>query len=280
MKSLSAGSRISSPLVQRLARSGLCVVAACAMALAGGCASGSKTTGHPTYIQDYEARRYQQAYEGARSAAPDLKGAAREQALLIQGESAHALNKNAESKQILRPLTESRDPRIAGQAAAALGLTFQEEGNFAEGATYLQLAASKLDGDAGARAALYAGDCLKSLRQTADARKMYEQAQSQVRTDNSLRAMISDRLSGAERAPGVGKFSLQVGAYSTRQRAQAQADRLRQTAANLGLDSPTIVESTSKGKSLYTVRVGRFTSKEAAQKAAKGLGVDATIKTD
>ncbi len=280
MKHPSAGSPFSRSARSRLVAAGLTILASSWLAVTIGCGSASKgAAANPNYIQDYEARRYQQAYEGARGAAPNLKGVAKEQALLIQGESAHALNKNPESKLILRPLTESTDARISGQAAATLGLIYQEEGDFDDGAKFLQLASTKLDGDASARAALYAGDCLKAQGQTAEARKMYEQAQSQVRTDSSLRGMIADRLSGGSTA-GVGKFSLQVGAYSTRQRAQAQADRLRQTAANLDLGSPTIVETVAKGKSLYTVRIGKFTSREAAQKAAKGLGVEATIKSD
>lgn len=273
MNHASAGGRLSHP------GPALAALVLFSLSWAGGCASTGSGPANPDYIQAYEARRYQQAYDGAAGAAPKLKGAAREQALLVQGESAHALNRNAESKELLRPLTESNDPRIAGQSAATLGLIYQEEGNYDEGAKYLTLAAGKLDGDAAARAALYAGDCHKAAGRTSEARLMYEQAQSLVRTDNSLRGMIGDRLSGGTPA-GVGKFSLQVGAFSTRQRAQAQADRLRQTASNLGLGSPTIVEIVSKGKPLYTVRVGRFATRDAALKAAKGLGVDATIKTD
>lgn len=250
------------------------------IAVAAGCGSGGKgPAGNPNYIQDYEAKRFQQAYDGAKAAAPKLKGTPKEQALLIQAESAHALNRNTESKQLLRPLTESRDARIAGQSAATLGLIYQEEGNYEEGVKFLTQASNTLDGDAAARASMYAGDCLKSQGKTADARQMYEKAESEVRTDSSLRGMIADRLSGGS-TPGVGKFSLQVGAYSTRQRAQAQADRLRQKATDLGLGSPAIVETSSKGKTLFTVRIGRFTSREAAQKAARGLGVDATIKSD
>lgn len=271
------------PVTSRLLRPVATLVVACLLSagplLVAGCQSAGKASANPDYIQEYEARRYQQAYDGARAAAPKLGGAAKEQALLVQGESAHALNKNAEAKQLLRPLTDSRDGRIAGQAAATLGLIYQEEGNQAQGAEFLSLAAGKLDGDAAARASMYAGDCYKTMGQTSDARRMYGQAESQVRTDSSLKAMIADRLTGGTTA-GVGKFSLQVGAYSTRQRAQAQADRLRQTASNLNLGSPTIVEVTSKGKTLYTVRIGRFVSREEALKAAHGLGVDATVKSD
>lgn len=266
-----ARARLAGPLALIIV--GLAVGAA-GLGLAG-CASASKPVS-TSYVQDYEAKRYQQAYDNAKSAAPSLKGLAKDQALLIQGESAHAINKNAESKQILRPLIDHRDPRIAGQAAATLGLVYQEEGNFQEAAQLLTSASEKLDGDAAARSALYAGDCRKSLGQAAEAKAMYQRADGLVRTDNALRGMIADRLS-AGGPVGVGQFTLQAGAYSTRQRAQAQADRLRQKVDNLGLGPPRVVEIQSKGKTLHSVRIGRFTSKEAAQKAASGIGAEAVV---
>lgn len=250
------------------------------LAVAGCSSSGKQTQGDPTYIQDYQSKRYTQAYDGSKAAVPNLRGAAKEQALLIQGESAHAINRNSEAKLLLRPLADtSQDPRTSGQAAATLGLIYQEEGDFDDGAKYLSLASDKLDGDASARSALYAGDCLKSLGRTDEARSMYEKAQQSVRTDNSLRGMIADRLKPSSASPGVGKFTLQAGAFSTQQRAQAQADRLRQSASNAGLGSPRVVQTSSKGKTLYTVRVGRFTSRDDAVKAAKTMGVEAMVAT-
>ncbi len=260
-----------------------------------GCASGGKTPADqgPPYDQLYSTGRYAEAYEEASKVAGSLSGKDKQHAALVAGLSAHALNKNPEAEKWLRPLTTSNDPQVAGESMATLGLILQEQSRNAQAAEMLAGAASKLTGDQGARAALYAGDSYRALGKRDDATRMYELAKSKAERDNALKVMISDRIAGvppppkgsklstaANRAPAPnampqmrgGAFTVQVGAFSTPALAQREAAKFSRWGA------PQITPITSRdGKTLYAVRLGSFATKADAENFRRQIGSAARV---
>lgn len=256
------------------------ILAVGVMALAG--CSSSQKAGQADYRELYNQHRYADAYKAALEAETTGSSVQKEQAALIAGLSAAALGKNAEAEKILKPLVQSNDKTVSGKAAAQLGLIAYEQDRHAEASELLTEAATKLTGDEAARASLYAGDALRAQGRISDARASYERAQSQVQNDSTLKVLISDRLaavSGQQRS-GTGNFTVQLGAFSSFQRAQVQADRYRVRAQAAGMSTPRIVQTTNaQGTKVYAVRVGRFASRNAAEAAQKSLGSEAKIMT-
>lgn len=260
---------------------GLRLVALSAALLMAGCQSTPKA-GSSDYRELYERRQYADAYRAAMEAQTQGSSVQREQAALIAGLSAAALNRNDEADRILRPLLQSNDATVSGKAAAQLGLIAYERDRHAEASDLLGTASSKLQGDEGARASLYAGDALRAQGRTAEARSMYERAQSQVEQDSAIRVLASDRLAAVSgtQATGGGNFTVQMGAFSSFQRAQVQADRFRARAQAAGLPTPRIVQTRNQaGVTVFAVRVGRFQTRQQAEAARANLGPDARIMT-
>lgn len=74
--------------------------------------------------------------------------------------------------------------------------------------------------------------------------------------------------------PPAGAYTVQVGAY----RARPPADALRATLVAAGHDAD-IAESAGTGEARYRVRVGAFTTREAARAAAARLAAERTLST-
>jgi tetratricopeptide (TPR) repeat protein len=229
----------------------------------------------------YETGQYGAAYEQASREAEKLTGVPRDEAALIAGLSAHALNKNAEATRWLRSLSNSRDAVLAGKSNAALGLIAQERAEHEQAAQHLAIAGEKLPGDEGARACMYSGDSLTALGRRDEATAAYTRAQEQVKDDAGLRIMIGDRLRGivptkvaaAPTAPPVAPSSLtvQVGAWGNMTTAQRQAQKLA------GTSQVRIIPILKDGRRLYAVRVGRFSSREAAEQVKNAIGGTAVV---
>ncbi len=250
----------------------LCMVMAIFMT---GCASSGNTAkGDHDYVKAYESGRYAQAYEDSAAAAARTSGFQHDQAALIAGLSAHALNRNDEAEKQLSPLVAGSDSKVAGEAGATLGLIAAERGRHDKAVGFLSDAGKKLQGDQAARAFMYAGDSYKSMSRDADARGMWSLAQTKVTNDSSLKVMIGDRLKGPTapvtptpqaQAKGT-KYTVQVGAFSSYTNAQRQLSRFK------AYGTPRVVETNKNGKKLFVVRIGSYATKTQADKVAKSVG--------
>ncbi|MBS0197091.1 MAG: SPOR domain-containing protein [Planctomycetes bacterium] len=258
------------------------LLTALAAAFLGGCSS-SQTSGSANYTEAFKAGRYADAYESASKQATLGSGPKKDQASLIAGLSAHALNRNDDAEKFLTPVVGNADPKMAGEAGAALGLIAAERGQHDKAAEYLTQAGRKLTGDDAARAFLYAGDSYKSLGKTTEARGMWSLAQTNVVNDSALRVMIGDRLSAAatppppaaspNKAAAATRYSVQVGAFSNYTNAQAQVSRYRAYGA------ARVVETHKNGKKLFVVRVGTYATKAEADRVKKTIGSSAVVVT-
>lgn len=257
----------------------------------GGCAGSARSGASGDYTKAYESGRYTDAFDGASVAAAKGSGIKRDNAALIAGLSAQALNRNADAEKYLRPLIANPNQTLSGEAGAALGLIASERGDHADAAALLSVAGRKLDKDQAARAFMYAGDSYKSAGQHTEARGLWSLAQSKVTNDSSLRIMIGDRLSQTASTagkspskvstPAAGKpsakgnaatpFCVQVGAFSSFTNAQKQLGRFRAYGA------PRVVEVDRAGQKLFAVRVGTYTNRAEAESVAKNIGKEAKV---
>ncbi|MFZ4575995.1 MAG: SPOR domain-containing protein [Phycisphaerales bacterium] len=249
------------------------ITVALTLSLLGGCSSSPKPGGD--YIASFQQQRYAEAYDSAAAAAGRLRGSDRDQAALIAGQSAQAINRNADADQWLRPLLDNPDSAIAGRAGATLGLIAIEEAKYEQAAELLTTASKRLAGDEAARAAMYGGDALRNANQALQAREAYVRAGAMVKSDQSLKNQIQERLANTgftNTRPGRGKFSIQVGAFSSRERAG-------DTATKFGRFGPvrTVAVRSKSGQSLYAVRIGVYNSKAEAEAAKKKVGGDARV---
>lgn len=264
-----------------IARTLFALLAIAAGVIASGCSSNQSAKGD--YVKAYEGGRYTDAFESASKQATTGTGPKRDQAALIAGLSAQALNRDNDAEKYLGMVVNSPDAKIAGESGAALGLLAVERGQYAEAADLLGTAGRKLEGDNGARAFMYAGDAYKSLGKTSEARGMWSLAQTKVKNDAGLRVMIGDRLNApivtpvAPKAPtkaGATMFTVQVGAFSSYTNAQKQLSRFR------AYGSPRVVEVTdSKGKKLFAVRVGTYATRPEAERIKNNIGAEARVMT-
>ncbi|GMV26572.1 MAG: hypothetical protein AMXMBFR58_26030 [Phycisphaerae bacterium] len=252
----------------------------------GGCASSSGGASGSTragFIDDYSAGNYAAAYASASAAAknPSNSQIVREQAMLIAGEAAHAMDRNADARTWLAKVSTSSDPQITGKAQATLGLIALEEGSMSQASELLGRASDSLDGDEAARAALYAGDACRASSRETEARRFYQKAGQLARLDQSLQRDIAERLSGSGRSGATvaaapvpsskPPFTLQLGAFSSPQKAHQQAAKLKPQTSRLALGQPKVVPVFRSGKILYSVRVGTFASRTEADRAKSRL---------
>ncbi len=281
------------------------IILACLMVFAalgiGGCAS-TQTRPATDYVTLYQSGRYSESYDAAAAAAAKGSTTSREEAALIAGLSAQALDRHNDAKRWLNPLLDSPHRGVSGRAAAALGLVAKDTRDFAGAATLLEQASRSLEGDEAARAAIYAGDCHRTLGRSADAQRNYQKARDLFVSDAQVRMLVADRLGtttaaiqpqpvtsvasssasprtnasmGVTRTPASG-YTVQFGAFSSRDTAQKQASKVAYQFRGVPL---RIVTVQAAGKTLYAVRTGRYPTRAEAERAAIPYGKIAVATT-
>lgn len=261
---------------------------ACVMLV--GCAAPARDRGAGTdYEASYRARNYEAALRQGAAAASREGSPDRDEAALIAGLSAFALDRPQEAESWLNPLVGDSDTALSGRAGATLGLIAQSRRDHARAAGLLTDAADKLVGDEAARAAMYAGDSLAALGRRDEARAQYDRAGELARPDSPLRGALAQRASGGPPvtagAPALspsqgGGFTVQLGAFATRRNADLHAQKIRGRAEGAGLGTPRVVEERDRaGRMLHAVRVGRFPSERAAGEAMQRMGLGGLVTT-
>lgn len=279
-----------------------------ALTLMSGCSRtprGGNTAGDTrkdAYVEQYASGQYTQAYDNALEAAGQLRGPKHDQAALTAGLSAHALGRNTEAVRWLSPLEQNPDVGVAGKASATLGLIAQERGEHETAVKLLTRASSKLTGDEAARASMYAGDSMAALGRIDDAKKAYKLAEGKLAGDANLKMMLADRMRG--NIPPAGKsgstftsggnsnttlgaatgkssgpslaprsLTVQAGAYKDRKKAETEARKI----ANTKGVAARVVPILKDGQTLFAVRVGNFTNRNAAENVRRNVGGKAVV---
>lgn len=217
-----------------------------------------------TAVDLYDSKRYSDALAKAEADALVMKGHDKEVAQLTAGLSAYALNKSAQAKWHLESLTGSADPQIAGRAEAVLGQIAERAGNKQYAADLFKRASAHLDGDDAARAAVRAGNSLAKLNRPVEAATQYRNAAKDAESA-SIRQT-------ATRLGQPGPFTIQLGAFAYRAGAEQLAARMRSAAISGGVGVPRVVPDNINGKPGYSVQVGLFASRSAAENGKGKLG--------
>jgi len=234
----------------------------------GGAASGGGGGGGGLVAASaaYEAGDFAGAY---RAAAPlaDGRGPAGAEAAYLAGLCARRLNRDAAAERHLRRATQARDATLAGDAGAALGLLYSEQGRYASAVRALESAAPLLAGEDRAQAYYYLAAAQQKLGRAAEARTHFRLARKTTQ-DDALRGEIDRQMA----ATG---WTVQTGAYR-------DADNARQAARELGARvrgaAPRLVTADDgRGGTLHLVQIGTFTTHDSARRFAAQLGRDAVI---
>jgi len=231
----------------------------------GGCQSGaaSRSAVTPSYILLYRSGDYDGALKAAKALPASFHGSER----LIAGMSLAAMDKPEDAKIWLQPLTSSSDRNIRGRAKATMGLILAEQESHTDAARLLSQASEDLAGPQRGWAAHYGA-------------QEFTHAGDNLRADR-LKAVSS--LSGPSGvAPTIsGNFTVQLGSFSSRSRAQSRARDTANAASDAGLDSPRVEITITGNRPYYAVRVGRFgTSDDARAASIKFPGDTAVIRAN
>lgn len=229
--------------------------------LAGCASSGGGRAGSGPSIEsitaDYDAGRFQEAYNAAVTLSRRGDLATRDRASYLAGLSAYRMQQYLSVDRYLGPLTRSRDPAVAGRSSGTLGLADLERGNYRDAAAHFKNAADKLKGQEKAEAAYRAGLAYKEINLQSQARVQFIIARGASR-DSAFLAKVEREL----RSSG---YTLQLGVFAGRSNAESLVREFAGTRAAAELGPARIdAKRGDRGETLYYVHVGTFNSYSAA----------------
>lgn len=209
-------------------------------------------------IRDYDATRYQKAYDSARLTRLRASGLEREEAAYVAGLSALKMDRPVTARELLQEASASSNRQLAGTSAVTLGTLLLEDGEPLAAARAFDKASERLTGS----------DALKARRAAAAA---YETA---GRDD-----IAAARLSGtpAPSPAGMGSFTIQAGAFHDRDRATARAKELSNAARRTSLGTARVIPARVKGKSGFLVQIGSYDTRSDAESVRRMLGIPGTF---
>jgi len=257
----------------------------------GGCASGpGKSKGQAVAASrgsqvssrtlesanvDYREGRYRSAYTTATFVYSQNRGKAgvREQAGYLAGMSAYQLKRYDEAGRYLKPLTTSGNALLAGNASATLGLVDREQHRDAEAVVHFKDAYRELSGQDRAEAAYQCAMTYRAMGRPTQARQQFLLARG-ASQDGRFRTMVGRYLEDTG-------WTIQIGAFSTLERARARVAEYERMPSRKSLGSARIIDEydTVKRKSLYLVQVGNFLDYELASLARSRITGPSMVAT-
>ncbi len=238
---------------------------ALAAALPAGCGArnGSRLAGA---VGEYQQGRYASAAERAEAVRKGASSPVREQAAYLAGLCAFRLGDLDAAERDLRVAARSTVASVRGPARASLGLALLEAGRPSEAASELAAATGDLPEPDRRRAAAQAGRAYAQAGVRAAAERWL--AGGPVGTGEPSWAP-----DGRTRDPGAGAFTIQVGAFLDRGHAERAAADASGMARRHGLAPAEIFPlPDGRGRTLYVVRLGRFSTRGEADLARSRLG--------
>ncbi|NRA57861.1 MAG: SPOR domain-containing protein [Phycisphaerales bacterium] len=228
----------------------------------GGCSAGSGS-GQATYREQYEAGMYRQALASAQARAG--RPGASSEAALVAGLSAEALRDDATAKRWLEPVARGTGDRAA-RARAGLALIERRTGDPLRAARDLEIVSAQLGGQ----------DAREAARVSATA---YERAGRPTDAERMRRRAVGAMPAGSRTSAGfvATGYTLQVGAYSTRSRANQRVAEVGSAVRSAGLGPARVELASRDGPVLYLVHVGRFSTFDDAERARRTLGVSTIV---
>lgn len=239
--------------------------------LSGGCASSPRMTLDQA-VADFNAQRYAQAHEKAKSLSDRPSAPNRHDAAYIAGMSAFQLGMIEEADRQLQIAINSSNAHTSAQAKAVLGQIRLDQRRSRDAAELLCDASNSLDGEDKLKAAANASLAYQQMGDVDSARAWRMKAQGQ--TPQPIHASSSSStLPTVESAPGSQGFTLQVGAFQEKKRAENAAKEALKLAQREGWGQVRIVpRRDSRGKATYLVQFGTFATRESAAAARARIG--------
>lgn len=177
----------------------------------------------------------------------------RAQAAYIGGIAAYRLGEYSRALDLLGDAVLSDDPALRGRALVQRGTVEKAIGRSREAAMSFERGGSLLDGSLASDALLQAADAFKSIGLEADARRCLDRARR-----------IGGSATGSGRVAG---FTIQFGAFGSRENATKCARAVDSASRAAGLGSPQILRQDG----LYKVQVGSYANLAIAGRALDGI---------
>ena len=233
----------------------------------------------------FESKDYRRAATLARMAGDRATGLERESARYLEGISHFKVNDFDAAANALRFAAASADAFVAGQAGVTLGSVEIERKHFDSAGYAFRKAAGFLTGAESQRAHSYAARCFDGAGLTilADGERVAAGEPPSTPTPiltpaitpatSPAPTMTEPRLRvGPESKPKVAeiapiRYSIQIGAYSTVEKAHAAAEKLAARCTELHIDAPRVIaRENSDGSTLHIVQLGDFENRGVASK--------------
>ncbi len=233
----------------------------------------------------FESKDYRRAATLARMAGDRATGLERESARYLEGISLFKVNDFDAAANALRFAAASADAFVAGQAGVTLGSVEIERKHFDSAGYAFRKAAGFLTGAESQRAHSFAARCFDGAGLTvlADGERVAAgeppSTPTPILTPAITRAtspaptMTEPRLRvGPESKPKVAEiatihYSIQVGSFSTVEKAHAAAEKLAARCTELRIDAPRVIaRENSDGSTLHIVQLGDFENRGVASK--------------
>ena len=233
----------------------------------------------------FESKDYRRAATLARMAGDRATGLERESARYLEGISLFKVNDFDAAANALRFAAASADAFVAGQAGVTLGSVEIERKHFDSAGYAFRKAAGFLTGAESQRAHSFAARCFDGAGLTvlADGERVAAGEPPSTPTPILTPAitpatspeptMTEPRLRvGPESKPKVAEiapihYSIQVGSFSTVEKAHAAAEKLAARCMELRIDAPRVIaRENSDGSTLHIVQLGDFENRGVASK--------------
>jgi hypothetical protein len=210
-------------------------------------------------LTEYDAGEYALAHRHASDAMRCPDDQKREEAAYLAGLSAYRLGRLDDAERLLLTASRSEKPTTAARAKATLGLIRLDQDRPREAAGLFREAEPHLAGSDAQQAARYA-----------DAACRMAGLAPPPRTAGPSPRSPSGPSDGA--AGPSSTFTLQVGAFQDRRRAERAAADAAPVAESAGLGRVRVIpRSNGRGRQLYVVQLGRFGSRREAAAARTRL---------
>jgi septal ring-binding cell division protein DamX len=265
--------------------SALIRIGSCALLVAfvsGGCAS-SPQMGLRQATADFNAQRYSQSLQKAKQISERAPAGQREDAAYLAGLSAFQLGQMHDAERLFTVASGSSNGQTAANSKAMLGQIRLDQRRPKEAIPLLTDASRTLEGSDAQKAAYSAAIAYQQSGDTASARKWLAIAEGNSAAATPEPAPVSKSASGGSSASlyhrpasqpnaGVG-FTLQVGAFNDKKRAMKAAQEASALAKRDGLGTVQILQrKDDRGRAMYVVQFGAFSTRESAAAAKTRLG--------
>lgn len=223
-----------------------------AVLLASGCSPPGPSLDDA--MHRYDRGLYSTSQRMAASVAQASTGDARDRAAYVAGMAAlQQPSQGQAARRWLKQAARSSDAQVHARAEAMLGELDRREGQWRSAVQHYERAWPGLDG--------------QQRLDTANAAISAMQAAGDVDGVESWR----HRLQGSDVAPADAAWTLQAGAFRSRDGAAAHRRSVQVLSGRAGLGSPRIHQANRDGRQLWLVHVGAFASRGQAEAARRSM---------